>query len=289
MKRKVDILGQRVAPYLFILPAVLFFLTFMLYPIIASLQMSFQPSLHDFSFSLVNYKRMLGDKLVLTAMLNTFQILIVQVPVMLFLALILASILNSQVLLMKDFFRSVLFLPAITSLIAYSILFKILFMETGLINQALEHLNFIKEPILFLREALPAKMTIILAMLWRWTGYNMILFLAGLQSISPSIYEAAAIDGSGPIRNFFQLTLPQLKPVILFASILSTIGTLQLFDEPYILTLGGPANKTLSLALYLYRTGFGNSEFPYASALAYLVVVLIAMLSWLQFKATGKE
>ena len=117
----------------------------------------------------------------------------------------------------------------------------------------------------------------------------MVIFLAALQNVPEEMYEAASIDGAGRIRKFFSITVPSLKPVILFAAILSTIGTLQLFDEPYNLTKGGPADATMSLGLYIYQNGFNYFDFGYASAIAYAVVVLVAVLTFIQFKVTGDD
>ncbi len=134
-----------------------------------------------------------------------------------------------------------------------------------------------------------AKVSIIVAMTWRWTGYNMVIFLAALQSLSHEVYEAADLDGANRIQKFFHVTVPQLKPVILFATILSTIGTLQLFDEPFNLTKGGPADSTMTLGLYIYQNGFKYFDFGYASAIAYVVVLLVGILTFFQFKFTGDK
>ncbi len=236
---------------------------------------------------LSNYTRLLHDEIFWKALKNTFIIFIIQVPVMILLALILASALNSQLLKFKGFFRVSFFLPAVTSLVAYSILFSIMLQDEGFINNFLGIFGF--DPIPWLSTPTGAKASIIIAMTWRWTGYNMVIFLAALQNISEDMYEAASLDGAGKIRQFFYITIPQLKPVILFAGILSTIGTLQLFDEPYNLTKGGPADSTMSLGLYIYKSGFQYFDFGYASAVAYAVVVLVAILTFIQFKVTEEK
>jgi lactose/L-arabinose transport system permease protein len=204
---------------------------------------------------------------------------------MLTLALVLSSVLNSGLLRLKGFFRVSFFLPAVTSLVAYSILFSIMLQEEGIINTVIEFLGM--EAIPWLSDSFWAKASIILAMTWRWTGYNMVIFLAALQNIPNDMYEAASLDGAGKIRQFFYITIPQLKPVILFAGTLSTIGTLQLFDEPFNLTKGGPADSTMTLGLYIYQNGFEFFQFGYASAIAYIVVVLVGILTFIQFKVAG--
>lgn len=276
-------------PYLFIAPAVILFSVFMLYPILHSFVLSFQTSTGgamEFN-GLANYKRLLSDQIFWKAMKNTFIILIIQVPIMLFLALVLATLLNSAMLKMRGLFRVSFFLPAVTSLVAYSIIFSIMLMNDGVINQVINALGLKSIP--WLSDPFWAKVSLIIAMTWRWAGYNMVIYLAALQNISDEIYEAASMDGAGKIRQFFSITIPQLKPVILFTAILCTIGTLQLFDEPFVLTKGGPSDATLTLGMYLYQTGFRYFDFGYASTIAYVIVVLIAIVSFIQFKVTGDD
>ncbi|WP_416147557.1 carbohydrate ABC transporter permease [Salipaludibacillus sp. HK11] len=276
-------------PYIFIAPAVILFAIFTAYPILASFYLSFQKyEAGVYSFAgLSNYIRLAGDSIFRTALTNTFTIFIFQVPIMIVLAMVLAAVLNSQLLKLKGFFRVSFFLPAVTSLVAYSLLFSIMLQNNGLFNELLGYIGI--GPIPWLSDSAWAKVSIIMAMTWRWTGYNMIIFLAGLQNIPEQLYEAASIDGAGKIRQFFSITVPSLKPVILFAGILSTIGTLQLFDEPFNLTGGGPGNATMTLGLYIYENGFEYFDFSYGSAVAYVVVVLVAILSYLQFRITGDE
>ncbi|SFM18773.1 carbohydrate ABC transporter permease [Salibacterium qingdaonense] len=280
---------QTKAPYFFIAPAVILFLIFTAYPIIASLYLSFhqkEDGVYTFA-GLSNYTRLLNDSIFWTALSNTFIIFILQVPLMLMLAMILASVLNSQLLRLKALFRVSFFLPAVTSLVAYSLLFSIMMQDNGLFNELLGYIGM--DGIPWLSDSVWAKLSIVMAMTWRWVGYNMIIFLAGLQNIPEEMYEAASIDGAGKIRQFFSITVPSLKPIILFAGILSTIGTLQLFDEPFNLTGGGPGNSTMTLGLYIYENGFEYFDFSYGSAVAYVVVVLVAILSYGQFKFTGDK
>ncbi|MEH7584511.1 sugar ABC transporter permease, partial [Priestia megaterium] len=237
-------------PYLFIAPALLLFALFTIYPIFSSFILSFQ-SMEGGKYvftGLSNYTRLLGDDIFWKALGNTGIILIVQVPVMILLALVLANALNSQLLRLKGFFRVSFFLPAVTSLVAYSILFSIILQDEGIMNTILGFFGI--DAIQWLGDPFWAKVSIIVAMTWRWTGYNMVIFLAALQSLSHEVYEAADLDGANRIQKFFHVTVPQLKPVILFATILSTIGTLQLFDVPFNLTKGGPADSTMTLGLY---------------------------------------
>ncbi|TFE24729.1 carbohydrate ABC transporter permease [Cohnella luojiensis] len=275
-------------PYLFLTPAIVLFAVFMVYPILYSFLLSFQTSVGgEFEFAgLDNYRRLFQDEIFWTALKNTFVILIIQVPLMLTISIVLATFLNTAKSF-KGLFRVSFFMPAVTSLVAYSIIFSIMLMGDGLINQALQAIGLNGVP--WLSHPLWAKAALILAITWRWAGYNMVIYLAAMQNIPESLYEAASLDGASKLRQFFTVTVPQLKPVILFTAILSTIGTLQLFDEPYTLTKGGPSDATLSIGMYLYQTGFRYYDFGYASTLAYVIVLLIAILSFVQFKLTGDE
>ncbi|WP_181397404.1 carbohydrate ABC transporter permease [Gracilibacillus dipsosauri] len=287
---KNGLITPKTAPYFFILPALLLFLAFTVYPIIASFLLSFQTrtgGVYTFS-GLDNYIRLFSDPIFYKALGNTFILLIIQVPIMLFLALLLAVFLNSKLLNIRGFYRVSYFTPAVTSLVAASIIFILLLnSDYGLVNYILSSIGI--EKINWLTNGFWAKVSLIIVTTWRWTGYNMVILLAGLQNIPNDLYEAASMDGASPIRQFFHITIPQLKPVLLFCFVLSTIGTFQLFDEPYNLTNGGPNNATLTITYYLYNQGFNFFDFGYASAIAYVIVVFIAILSWLQFKVVKDD
>lgn len=273
--------------WLFSSPALALLTLFLLYPILSSLWMSFQIGKGmNLSFGgFANINRLTEDPLFLHALTNTLTFLIIQVPIMITLALLLAVSLNDSKLWGRSLFRTALFLPCVTSLVAYSVLFKSMFAVDGVINGFLQTLHIISQPIPWLSDAFWAKVLIILAITWRWTGYNMIFFLASLQNIDPSIYEAARIDGIPRWAQFVKITLPALKPVILFTTVTSTIGTLQLFDEVNNITsLGGPSDSTLTLSLYIYYLSFRFvPSFGYAATVSYVIVVLVMILSFLQF------
>ena len=278
----------------FIIVSLIIFIIFMVFPAINSFYLSLHSTrgiVKTFT-GLGNFKRMLSDRMFIQALKNTFIFLIIQVPIMLTLAMLLATCLNSKKLKYKSFYRTAIFLPCVTSLVAYSVLFKMMFSNEGLINHFLLGINLIKEPIIWLQDPFWSKVVIILALLWRWTGYNMIFFLAGLQNISPSLYEAAEIDGANKLHQFFYITVPQLKPIILFTAVMSTIGTLQLFDEPMNLTVTSnvPLKATMTIAQYIYMNSFVYApNFGYAATLSYAVVAIIALLSIVQFKIAGDE
>ncbi len=237
-----------------------------------------------------NYQRMMEDTVFIQSLKNTFLYLIIQVPVMLIFALILASILNNKDLKFKGLFRTMIFLPCATSLVAYAIIFRTLFANDGLINHILVSVGILDQPYAFLTNEWSARIIIIIALLWRWTGYNMVFYLSGLQNIEYSIYEAARIDGASPIQTFFKITVPLLKPTILLTAIMSTNGTLQLFDESVNLTDGGPANASITMSHYIYNMSFKYMpNFGYAAAMSILILVLVAILAFIQMKVGDKR
>ncbi len=232
-----------------------------------------------------NYTRLLQDKLFVQSLSNTFIYLILQVPIMLVTALALASMLNDKSLRFKGLFRTAIFLPCATSLVSYAIIFRSLFATDGFVNTVLIKLGLISTGINFLANSGTARFVIILALLWRWTGYNMVFYLSGLQNIEYSVYEAAKIDGATPFETFWKITVPLLKPTILLTTIMSTNGTLQLFDESVNLTAGGPANTTITMSHYIYNLSFKNvPNFGYSAAISFIILFLVATLAFIQMK-----
>ncbi|MBS4202386.1 sugar ABC transporter permease [Bacillus sp. FJAT-49732] len=274
----------------FVLFATILIVIFYFVPMVQALILSFKSGMgNNLEFvGLDNYTRLFKDPTFITALKNTFIYLIIQVPIMIILALVLSVLLNDPKLKFKGFFRTAIFLPAVTSLVAYSIIFKYLFGMDGIINQVLMNISLISKPIPWLTDPLLAKITIIIAITWRWTGYNMIFYLSGLQNVDQSIYEAAKIDGANAFQVFTKITIPVLKPIILFTSITSTIGTLQIFDEIMNITKGGPGNSTVSISQYIYNLSFKYSpDFGYAAAVSFVIVILIVIFTSIQFKVAG--
>lgn len=276
----------------FVLPGMFLIIGLVFYPMIQSFLTSFQSGLgNNLKFAgVANYQRLLTDKTFQKALGNTLLYLVVQVPIMILLALVISSLLNDKRLKFKGFFRTAIFLPCITSLVASSIIFKSLFATDGFVNVILMNLHIIGEPVAWITHPVWAKVLIIVVITWRWTGYNMIFYLSGLQGIDDGVYEAAEIDGAGAFARFKSITLPLLKPIILFTTINSTIGTLQLFDEVVNITQGGPANATITISQYIYNLMFKYTpNFGYAAAVSYVVVVIIMVLSFIQLKVGDKE
>ena len=276
--------------WIFVSLSIFLITLFVFYPTVQSFITSLKSGMgNNLKFvGLDNYKRMLTDATFIKAVSNTFLYLLVQVPIMIVLALIIASMLNDKNLKFSGFFRTAIFLPCVTSLVAYSIIMKSIFASDGLVNKFLMAINIITGPIEWVTHPIWAKVLIIIAITWRWTGYNMIFYLSGLQNIDPAVYEAASIDGASTFKKFTKITIPLLKPIILFTTITSTIGTLQLFDEVVNITNGGPANATTTISHYIYNLCFTYTpNFGYAAAVAYVIVIMIVILSLIQFKIGG--
>ena len=281
---------QEAAGWGFLAPASLLIFIMSFYPMvqafITSLKTGSSANMQWAEPVFKNYLRMFKDKVFLTSMGNTFLYLLIQVPIMLVLAILLAQLLNNRDLKLRGLFRTLIFLPCATALVSYALIFRTLFATEGLINSMLMGLGIIKENINWLGQPATAKAVIIIALLWRWTGYNMVFFLAGLQNIEYSVYEAANIDGASGWKTFWHITVPLLRPVIVMTGIMSINGTLQLFDESVNLTNGGPSNTTITMSHYIYNNSLGQgvANFGYASALAFVVFILVAILAFINMK-----
>lgn len=291
-REKNGVFFRKKVGWLFVIISVIAITIFNFYPMVQAFLLSFQSgmgaNLEYVGFD--NWQRLFGDPTFIAALTNTSIYLLIQVPLMIVLALFFSVLLNDPKLKFRGFFRIAIFLPCVTSLVAYSVIFKYLFGIDGIINQFLLNFGFISETINFLADPVWAKVVIILAITWRWTGYNMIFYLAALQNVDKSIYEAARIDGANSIQQFFQITVPMLKPIILFTSITSTIGTLQIFDEIVNITNGGPGNATISISQYIYNLSFEYTpDFGYASTVSYVIVILVVILSIIQFRVAGEK
>jgi ABC-type sugar transport system permease subunit len=277
------------APYFFIAPFFILFFTFFLFPSLAALILSF------FKWNGIgspdwlgvrNFQRLFEDLNFWMAVRNTVIYMLASLFIVVPMSLVLAALLNSRDLGFRDFWRMAYFSPIVTSTVAIALVFSLLYStDYGLINAFLVQFGLPK--INWLGDSNWAKASIVILIIWRWTGYTAVYFLAGMQTISQELYEAAMIDGANAIQQFLRITLPLLRPVILFVSILVTTGSLQIFEEPYILTRGGPANATLSVAQYLYTHGITNLNFGVGSAVGLLLFVTIFSLSALQLRTFG--
>ena len=295
-KKGMSITGkQRAAGWMYLAPATILIFIMSFWPIIQAVITSFKTgSSANMQWAnplTYNYTRMFQDAVFKRSIGNTFLYLIIEVPIMLVLAILLAQLLNNKHLKFKGLFRTCVFLPCATSLVSYALIFKSLFATQGRINTILVKLGILENNFNFLGTGWSAKIIIIVALIWRWTGYNMVFFLAGLQNIEYSVYEAAKIDGASGWRTFWSITVPLLRPTIVMTTIMSINGTLQLFDESVNLTKGGPANATITMSHYIYNGSFGEgvANFGYASAMSVIVFIMVAILAFINLKVGDKR
>jgi multiple sugar transport system permease protein/raffinose/stachyose/melibiose transport system permease protein len=277
--------------YAFAAPYLVLFLVFLALPILASLLMSFTDfSLGDLTaplgapfVGLQNYAQLLGDPTFKQAAFNTAYFTVVGLIATLALGLLAAVGLNRALGRLTTFFRVGYYLPAVTSIVAIAVIWRFLLDPNfGLVNDLLKQAgisgpNWLGNPV----TAMPC---IIAIGVWRNLGNTMVLFLAGLQGIPEDVYEAARIDGATRWREFWRITLPMLRPTTLFIAVILSIGYLQLFEEPFVMTQGHPLNKTLSVSMYMYQEGFNFFHLGYASSIGYVLFVVIAAVTALQFR-----
>lgn len=275
----------------FALPWVLVFLVFMAFPIAASLLLSFTDfQLRDLRdplgaerVGLQNYRDLFQDETFLRAAFNTLYFVAVGVPLNLAVGLLLALGVNRGARWVASFFRVGFYLPVVTSIVAVAVVWRyMLNSDLGLLNNVLRSIglsgvNWLGNPTI----AMPA---IIAMAVWRNVGGAMVIFLAGLQGISKGLYEAADVDGAGAFAKFRDITLPMLRPTMLFTAITTSIGFLQVFEEPFVMTDGGPLNRTLTVSMYLYQQGFDFFHQGYASAIAYVLFAVVVMFAAAQFR-----
>jgi len=279
---------RKLAPYVFISPFYVFFLTFMVIPIFFALYTSFTNwvGLAPPQFvGLKNYINLFKDNTFRLALVNNLWYSGASVFIVVPLALLLAVLLNVGWLRAKRLFQAVYFAPILTSAVVVGIIFLLLYdYRYGLLNWVLGELGLPTPDWLGAKEW--KKPAIIGLIIWRWTGHHMIFFLAGLQGIPQELYEAAMVDGAGKLRSFTHITLPLLRPVILFVVVVTTIGSFQIFEEPYVLG-AGPSDAGLSLAMYLYRVGFTYMKQGFGSSVGFVLFAIIFALSLIQTRYLG--
>ncbi len=279
--------------YLFISPFYILFLVFGAFPVLFSIYLSFHKwkGLGEMEFvGLKNFTFLLGPggKAFWQSLSNGVILFVLYVPVMTFLALVLAVILNSKMVRFFQTYRTMIFAPYVTSMIAAGFVFRLMLEQSGgLFNLILDTFGLPGIP--WLEHQWWARISLSLLIIWGWLGYNMVIMLAGLQTIPRELTEAAMIDGAGPAQAFFRITVPLMRPVILFSVILSTMGSFGLFNEVQALTGGGPARATLTTLVHIYNVAFGDFRFGRASAQAYVYFALIFVLTLLQLRYFGRE
>jgi len=273
-------------PLLFVSPFFVLFAVFSLYPI----GFSFWLSLREWSLTgparwvgLANYRALFHDALFWQSMLNAGLLFLIYVPAMTFLALVLAALLNSRYVRLQGFWRTLIFLPYIMSgTVAAAFTFQLMLdRNAGYANKFLSLLGV--SPVPWLDNTWWARISLGMLVLWAWLGYNMLIMLAGLQAIPPELGEAARVDGAGPVRIFWHITVPLLRPVIVFAVTLSIIGTFSLFTEPLLLTNGGPANATTTPVLQIWQNTFSFLRVGYSAAMSWIYFAVIVVIALTQY------
>ena len=286
---------RSLVPYLYIAPFFVIFGVFGLFPLVYTAFISlweWNPIGEKSFIGIENYTTLFADPRFWNAAKNTLVIWVLSTVPQLVIAIVLAGVLNHALLRFKTAFRMAVLVPNITSVIAVGVIFTQLFgRDYGMINWMIE--AFGGEGIDWQAGTLSSQVAVSTMVMWRWTGYNALIYLAAMQSIPSSLYEAAAIDGASPIRRFFSITIPQLRPTIIFTVIISTIGGLQVFAEPLIFggqggVTGGSSRQFQTLALFLYEQGFRNFQFGYGSAVAWALFVIIAILTVINLKLSSR-
>ena len=280
-----------ITPYLFVLPGVLFFAVFMIYPFGEAFRISLfnwkiMPGAVSPFVGLANYQRALQDEVFWIALRNTVLYALVTVPGQMILAMLVAVLLDA-LQRGRVVYRTLYYLPVITSWVVVSLLFKYLFdaSEAGIVNYFLMHiLHVISDPIPWLREPGPALIAIMILGIWKGIGWSMVIFLAALQGIPAELHEAAAIDGANAAQRFFRITMPLMRPTVVFVLVMLVIGGFNVFISIYLMTGGGPLHRTETILTYMYNEAFNFLEFGYGTALSYILAIIIFASSFLQIK-----
>lgn len=279
------------AAYFFISPFFLLYSVFGLFGLLFSLYISFHhwDGLVPMKFrGFGNYTELLQDEIFWESIRNTLILLLFDFPIKVALPLLLAVALNSKLVRGRGFFRTAFYVPEVTSAVVVAVIFRYLFdRDTGIVNYALSLVGV--ENIAWLQDPFWAKVSFVILSGWWSQGYHMIIFLAALQTIPNDLLEAAMVDGANHFQSFMRITLPLLRPIIIFSIIITTIAGLQRFSEPFLLTGGGPGYSTYTIVYYLYQKTFVSYRLGYGAAMGYLIFVMIFVFSVLQFRYGSRE
>lgn len=283
--------NQKVAPYVFVLPFVLTFVIFFVYPLISTVRMSFQDILPGqvTYIGLNNYQRLIEDRVFRTAVSNSLWYTVWTCALLIPIPLVLACLINSRNMVASSFYRAVLFLPILTSVVVAGTIFRLMFgeVEGSLMNslRALFGLN----PIKWLKVKETGFVALVLLACWRWTGVNMVYYLSGLKNIPLELYESAQIDGANGWQQFRYISVPLLKPTIIYVLTISIYGGLAMFTESYMLWAGNNSPKNIGLTIvgYLYRMGWERNRMGYASAVGLVLLAIAMTINLIQLRVTG--
>lgn len=282
--------SQKVAPYVFILPFILTFLIFFAYPIVNTIMMSFQRVAGDNTafVGLKNYKTLMNP-VFYKSLKNSIFYMIVSCALMIPIPMVLATMLNSKHMRAKGFFRSMMFVPALTSVVVAGVMFRLMFgeLEGSFMNQVVSY--FGADPVVWLRKPLTVWIALFVLCLWRWTGVNMMYYLSGLQQISGDLYESASIDGASSMQQFRFITLPLLKPTTIYVLTISIFAGLAMFTESYLLFNGNksPNNVGTTIVGYLYRMGMEQNNIGIGSAIGVVLLIIVMVINVIQLALNG--
>jgi arabinosaccharide transport system permease protein len=288
---KLFFYNQKIAPYVFVLPFILTFLIFFVYPVITTVQMSFQDILPGMvtSVGLKNYQKLLGDRIFRTAVSNSFLYTFWTLALLIPFPMVFACMLNSRSMVGRGIFKTALFLPVVTSVVVAGTIFRLMFGEVdgSFMNTVRTFLGM--EPIKWLRVRETGFAAMVLMACWRWTGVNMLYFLSGLNNISPEMYESAEIDGANAWRKFCYISVPLLKPTIIYVLTISIYAGLAMFTESYMLWAGNNSPKNIGLTIvgYLYRQGWEQNRMGYASAVGLVLLIVAMTINLVQLRIMG--
>ncbi len=292
MKRKKK---KNLQAFLFVIPAILILGLFVYYPLIKNVVYSFQSfGLSDTGkkwVGLANYTKLFQDKTILVSLKNNLRYAVVSIICQVGLGLVIAAVLEDIAFKkISPFFRSVYFLPTLISMTVVCLLFDFIYNpQMGLLNSLLEQIGLGKYKQIWLGNKKTAMYSVIAVSQWQSVGYIVMLFIVAIQKIPGDLYEAATVDGAGKLKRFLYITAPQVRPMFFVTMVLTVVGAFTVFNEPYILTGGGPGTATMVLSLHMYQTGFVKNNMGYASAIAMLIFVITAVLSAVQFFSFGSD
>lgn len=289
---KKFVYSQKVAPYVFVLPFILVFLIFWFYPLLNSFVMSFQDKMLGQDPKWIgeaNYSKLLTDKVFLTAIKNSVVYMLGTLVLLIPFPMLFAVMINSKLMMGREFFKSSFFLPALTSVAVAGTIFRLTFgeMEGSLMNSFLG--LFGVEPIKFLKDGEWSMAALLILACWRWTGVNMLYYLSGLKSIDNEFYEAASIDGASAWQKFRTITMPLLKPTTVYVTTISVYAGLAMFTESLMMFNGNNSPKNIGLTIvgYLYRQGIEKNKLGYAAAVGIILLVIAMVINLTQLKFSG--
>ena len=285
--------SQRLAPYFFIAPFVVTLLAFWAVPLVRTFVMSTQEVVFGQAafVGTDNYERLWRDRVFWQALFNSVRYMVLTLALLIPIPLVLAAVVNSKIGSgrLKNLFKASVFIPGLTSVVVAGIIFRLMFAETGtgLVNQAIG--LFGVDPVRWLRTDVGGLVALLALAMWRYTGVNILYFLSGMQSIPDELYEAASIDGAGKLRKFFSITLPNLRPTLVYVTAISIYGVLAMFLESFMLYAGNasPNNQGLTVVGYLYRMGIEQNDLGFASAVGVVLLVLIMTINLTYLRLTG--